>query len=100
MENQFKEWSSKDKLPEGFVDWLKEIIRENEIYHKKGFHQIAGELGVKPSILSRWVAGMGPLTQIDIQILAANLSPMVYTFLGLARPVIDETISEQFIEQD
>ena len=100
MDNQFKEWSSNDELPWGFVNWLKEIIRENEIYHKKGYLQIAGELGVNPSILSRWLAGMGPLTQVDLKILAVNLSPVVYSFLGLARPVIAETLSEEFIEQD
>ena len=81
-----REWSSNDKLPKGFANWMKDYIRENEVIHKKGFRQIASQLGVDPSILSRWIAGMGPLTQHDIQILAANLSPVVYSFLGVSRP--------------
>lgn len=99
-EKQPKEWSSKDNLPGGFVAWLKEIIHEKEIYHKRGFRSIANELGVNPSTLSRWIAGMGPLTQQDIHILAKNLSPVVYSFLGLARPVFNETPPEEIIEQD
>jgi len=57
-----------------------------------------GELGVNPSILSRWIAGMGSLTQADIGLLATKLSPIVYTFLGLPRPLIDETQTEELIE--
>jgi len=96
--NQLKEWSSSEELPWGFTKWLKEIIRENETRNHVEFRQIASELGVKPSILSRWIAGMGPLTHVDIQTLAANLNPVVYTFLGLPRPIIDETLAEDFIE--
>jgi len=57
-----------------------------------------GEFGVNPSILSRWIAGMGPLTQADIRLLATKLSPVVYTFLGSPRPLIDETQTEELIE--
>lgn len=91
MEKKHKEWSSNEKLPWGFSNWLKMYTRKNEVDRKKGFRQIAGELGVNPSILSRWIAGMGPLTNRDVQILAENLSPAVYSFLGLSRPVFDET---------
>ena len=93
-DKQLKEWSSKEILPRGFTEWLKEIIREHEINQKKGFRQIASELGVNPSMLSRWIAGVGPMTQTDIQLLASNLSPVVYTFLGLPLPNIDETLPE------
>jgi hypothetical protein len=93
-----KEWSSNEKLPWGFTEWLKDTIRDYEVYQKKEFKQIAHEFGVKPSILSRWIAGMGPMTKTDIQMLATNLNPVVYTFLGLPRPIIDETLTEELIE--
>ena len=95
-----KEWSSNENLPRGFTEWLKATIGESESKHKKEFRQIAAELGVKSSILSRWIGGMGPMTQTDIRLLASNLSPIVYNFLGLPRPLIDETLTEEFIEQD
>ena len=82
--NELREWSSKEELPRGFAEWLTEIIREQE--DEKGFVKIAEELGVTPSILSRWVGGMGPLNREDIQNLAEKLGPSVYTFLGLVRP--------------
>ncbi|MFC2055562.1 hypothetical protein ACFLV7_14880 [Chloroflexota bacterium] len=93
-----KEWTSNENLPRGFTEWLKETIREYEINQKKDFRRIAGELGVKPAILSRWIAGIGPMTQTNIRLLASNLSPVVYTFLGMPRPIIDETLSDEFIE--
>lgn len=93
-EKPLKEWSSNEKLPRGFTEWLDDTIREYEITQKKAFKQIASELGVKPSNLSRWIAGVGPLTQIDIQMLATNLNPVVYTFLGLPRPTEDEMSTE------
>ena len=88
-----KEWTSNEILPKGFTEWLKETIREYEINQKKDFRRIARELGVKPSILSRWIAGIGPMTLTNIRLLASNLSPVVYTFLGMPRPIIDETLS-------
>ena len=96
-EKQTKEWSSNEMLPRGFFEWLKETIRESETKHNKEFRQIAAELGVRPSILSRWIGGMGPMTHTDIRLLASNLSPVVYTFLGLPRPIIDETQTGEFI---
>lgn len=93
-----KEWSSNEKLPWEFTEWLKDTTRDFEKNQKKEFKQIARELGVKPSILSRWIAGMGPMTQTDIQMLAANLNPIVYTLLRLPRPIIDETLTEELIE--
>jgi len=91
--NQLKEWSSNENLPRGFTEWLKEAIREIEIQDKKEFRQIAYEFGVNPAILSRWIGGMGPMTQKNIRLLACSLSPVVYTFLGLPRPIIDETLA-------
>jgi hypothetical protein len=82
--NRLREWSSTDKLPGGFTVWLKEIVTEQEA--SKSYWKIAAELGVEPSLLSRWLAGMGPLSQNDIRVLSSNLSPVVYTFLGLPRP--------------
>ncbi|MGB6681045.1 MAG: helix-turn-helix transcriptional regulator, partial [Candidatus Bathyarchaeia archaeon] len=81
---ELREWSSTDRLPGGFAEWLKDIVTEQEA--KKGFRKIAEELGVAPSILSRWIAGMGPLSQNDIRMLASKLGPVVYTFLGIPRP--------------
>lgn len=85
-EKQPKEWSSNEKLPRGFTEWFQETIRESETEHKKEFRQIATELGVKPSILSRWIGGMGPMTRMNVRLLASKLSPVVYTYLGLPRP--------------
>jgi hypothetical protein len=65
---------------------LKEIVSIQEVEQNKSFKTIAGELGVDPSLLSRWIAGKGPLIQNDILSLASNLSPVVYTFLGISRP--------------
>jgi transcriptional regulator with XRE-family HTH domain len=81
-----KEWTSKDRLPEGFSKWLKELVTEQQVRHKKSFTEIANELGVKASRLSRWVAGKGPLDQDDIRALAKSLGPAVYTFLGQKQP--------------
>jgi len=82
--NELREWSSTEKLPSGFSKRLNDIVRELE--KEKGFRTIAGEIGVDPSILSRWIGGMGPLNQENILNLAAKLGPSVYTFLGLVRP--------------
>ena len=79
-EKQPKEWSSNEVLPRGFAEWLKETVREHEVNKKMAFRQIAAEFGVIPAILSRWVAGMGPMTQNNIRLLASNLSPVVYIF--------------------
>lgn len=88
-ENKPKEWLSNENLPRGFTEWIKDYIRENEVYHQKGFQRIAGEIGVNPSNLSRWIAGKGPLTQHDIRLLAYHLSDIVYSFLGLYPPDMD-----------
>lgn len=98
--NDFREWSSNEYLPHGFAEWLKDTVREFEVKNKKGFSQIGNELGVNPSNLSRWIAGRGPLTQHDIQNLASHLSPVVYTFLGLPRPISDEIQGEDLNEPD
>lgn len=82
--NGYREWSSKERLPAGFADWLKEIVAEQE--DERSFRKIADELGVKPSILSRWMAGMGPMKHKDIRLLSSKLGPVVYTFLGFPRP--------------
>jgi hypothetical protein len=82
--NELREWSSSDELPRGFAKWLNDVVREQE--KEKGFRKTADEFGVAPSILSRWLAGMGPLNLNDIQKLAAKLGPVVYTFLGIPRP--------------
>ena len=81
-----KEWKSTEKLPEAFVNWLQETITEKAMQEKKGFMQIADQLGIEPALLSRWLAGMRPLTQDHIRTLATNLSQAGYTVLGLKRP--------------
>ena len=85
-ENGFTEWQVNDQLPGAFVAWLQETITEKAMKERKGFMQIAGELNVDAALLSRWLAGMGPLTQEHIENLAKNLSPAVYTVLGHIRP--------------
>ena len=80
------EWKITDKLPETFVKWLKELIAEKEIHQKISFAQIANEIHVRPSILSRWLGGMGPLDQNDIDAMAAYLGSSVYITLRLIRP--------------
>lgn len=90
-----KEWASNEDLPRGFTDWLKDVVLEYRVIGNLEFRQIGVELGVNPSILSRWLAGKGPMTQLDVQRLAAILSPVVYTFLGLSRPINEEKLSNQ-----
>lgn len=92
---QGREWSSSEYLPRGFTEWLSETVRECEEKKKMEFRQIAAELGVKPSILSRWIVGSGPLNQQDIQNLASKLGFVVYTFLFLPRPFSDEPITDK-----
>jgi hypothetical protein len=82
--NELREWSSTDDLPREFSEWLSDIVREQD--DEKRFIKIADEFGVDPSILSRWIGGMGPLNRNDIQKLAAKFGPTVYTFLGFVRP--------------
>jgi hypothetical protein len=84
------EWSSSDKLPEGFVNWLIELIDEQDYIEGKGFSRIAEELGVQASILSRWMGGMGPLSQNNIENLASNLGNIVYTYLHIPWPDDDD----------
>lgn len=86
---EFREWSSTDRLPAGFAEWLKDVVTEQETELYKSFRKIAEELDVNPNILSRWIAGMGPLSQNDIRMLASKLGPVVYTFLGIPR--LDDT---------
>lgn len=89
-----KEWSSSDYLPRGFAEWLRDIVRENEVKERKAFKQIGVELGVNPSNLSRWIVGKGPLNQNDINNLASKLGPVVYNFLLLPHPVMEKSITE------
>jgi hypothetical protein len=88
-----REWSSIEELPRGFAEWLKDVVEEQE--HEKGFRRISEELGVDPSMLSRWIGGMGPLNQDDIRKLASQLGPVVYTFLGLSRPNYSKSVNEE-----
>lgn len=96
-EKRIKDWSSNENLPRGFTDWLDITIREIETQQKKGFRQIVFEFGVKPANLSRWIGGLGPMTQTNIRLLA---SPAVYTFPGFPRPIIDGTLTENITEPD
>jgi hypothetical protein len=90
---EIREWSSTEGLPRGFAEWLKDVVKEQE--DEKGFRSIAEELGVNPSMLSRWIGGMGPLCHNDILNLASNLGPVVYSFLGIPRPNYSETVNEE-----
>ncbi len=84
--NVLKEWSSRDKLPQAFSEWMKEVLREMEFEQGKAFSWFAEDLGVPPSILSRWISGWGPLNQYDIHILVSKLGPVVYTYLHIPSP--------------
>ena len=68
-------------MPEGFADWLKEVIEGG-----RGHSRIAEDLGVHASILSRWIGGMGPISQNDIHNLASKLGSIGYTYLHIPRP--------------
>ena len=85
-----REWSSTEELPRGFAEWFKDAVKEKETKEYMSFRKIARELSVNPNILSRWVAGMGPLSQNDIRKLASNLGLVVFTFLGIPNPDIEE----------
>ena len=85
-QTSLREWLSTEKLPEGFAKWLKGIITQQETKQRKGFRQSAAELGVDPALLSRWIAGAGPLNEESIRALVANLGPVVYIYLGMPRP--------------
>ncbi len=81
-----REWKSQDKLPGGFSEWLKDVIREQEIEQRKGYLKIADDLGIPPSIPSRWLAGWGPMNEGDFEFLASKLGNVVYTYLHIPRP--------------
>ena len=85
-QKSLREWSSTERLPEGFAKWLKDIITQQETEQRKSFRQIAAELGVDPALLSRWIAGAGPLNEESIRALVANLGSVVYIYLGMPRP--------------
>ena len=84
--NGSKEWSTNEDLPKAFVVWIKDRIVEQWVRQKKGVVQIASEIGVKPSLLSRWMGGKGPLKQSDIRVLADYFDKGIYTLLGVKRP--------------
>ena len=96
--NHHREWASNEGLPSGFAEWLRETVREYEVINKKAYRQIAAEFGVNPSILSRWISGMGPMTHTDIELLASQLSPVVYSFLGLEPPPLDDYFAENSLQ--
>jgi hypothetical protein len=75
-------------------------FEDGECNWNKSFRHNAIELVVNPSFLSRWIAGVGPLTDIDVSILTTNLSTVVYPFLSLAHSVIYEILSEDVNEQN
>ena len=52
----FREWLLTEELPRGFTECLNDIVLEQE--EKKCFI-ITGGIGVPPSILNRWIAGLG-----------------------------------------
>ena len=80
------EWSLTEDLPEMFTKWLKERINHKQIVEGKSVYRIANEIGVSASLLSRWIGGKGPLSQIDIHKLVEYFGMGVYTTLGLERP--------------
>lgn len=88
MNNQggLRNWASKERLPRGFTSWLSDYVRDQEKSYNKAFVQIAAELDVKASKLSRWIKGWGPMDRDDIHALADSLGPFAYSFLGLPRP--------------
>ena len=83
-------WSIKEKLPEAFTNWLRLKVFGQQIKQGKVFPLIAEELGVDPNKLSRWLGGMGPLDQRDVDALVKKYGWQVYSLLGLEIP--DKTI--------
>lgn len=88
QENTFPEWGDNDKLPTAFVKCLEAVV---EVKHrfKKSHRTIAKEWGINPSNLSRWLAGIGPLTEEDIHKLDKGLGQWVYTSLWMVPPKKD-----------
>ena len=80
-----REYSIHDDLPTPFVQWLCERV-VNKQTEKKGFIPIAQEIGVDPSLFSRWIGGKGPLNKSDIGRLANIFGRGVYITLGLKTP--------------
>jgi hypothetical protein len=80
-----KVWKINDKLPEAFVNLIKEVVSE-QTKMGKYFVRIASDLGVNPATFSRWLAGYGPLTRDDIYLLATKISPTIFLTLWMRLP--------------
>ena len=80
-----KEWGISERLPNAFVELITEHV-EKEQRSRKSFLYIAEELGIYSTNLSRWLAGMGPLSHQDIQCLASRLGNGIYIVLGIHKP--------------
>ncbi len=85
-----KEWGISERIPGAFVSWINYYVNE-KLKTRKLFIAIASDWEVNPSYLSRWMAGMGPLTEKDIRSLSNYLGPGTYTVLGIPRFRNDNT---------
>ncbi len=86
LERKMKEWKADEELPQSFVGLIQEAVKNNCFQRKAVFIQVACEWDINPSILSRWLAGLGPLNEEDILKLAKAIGPAVYPALGRVRP--------------
>jgi hypothetical protein len=84
-EIHYKEWGISEELPGAFVNWMNKYVCE-ELEEDIAIQTIASDLGVKAAYLSRWLAGLGPLTESNIKSLVKIFGPFIYTLLWIQRP--------------
>ena len=82
------EWKITDQLPGAFVEVINGYIRD-QTRQKVSFFRIADSLGIPPSTISRWMAGMGPLTTEHLEKVSKKLGITIYLTVGLSRPTKD-----------
>ena len=80
-----KEWQISEKIPEAFVRVIREYVAEQS-RQRTSYPRIAAELGISPAILSRWLAGMGPLREKNICKLSTIFGQSIYITCGLKLP--------------
>ena len=88
------DWQISENIPEAFVGLIRKYVAD-QTRQRTSYHRIASELGVSPAILSRWLAGMGPLSEKNILGLSKIFGLSIYLTCGLKLP--DKKISDEVI---